>query len=297
MWEEMAKLIDSGLTEKVSDAIAPFKERTENVEKNQLVMKEQVDLIIEQMKTVTEKLSSNSGQANLAPTWAQFVASDNSEQNRQQDRVWVGAEQQGAGWRGGVGDHHQDQVREIISLGRRTVGLFKIDQEDVERMRQEQYGGAQSEEEEWQLAVQEYLRCELKLDSNTRRTMEIEQIFPPYSGDFRHLWVTFKNESSVARIFERTRIMRPGSRIINYFPKQFKDRAKVIKDIEKEIRGDGSQVQTRIKVGLSDLELWKKARDGNHRWQRVTLPRNLPPVDLGMTAGSLDLDAMSPPPG
>ena len=29
----------------------------------------------------------------------------------------------------------------------------------------------------------------------------------------------------------------------------------------------------------------------------MTLPRNLPPVDLSMTGGSLDLDAMSPPPG
>ena len=214
--EEMARMIDSGLTEKVSEAMAPFKERTENVEKNQLVMKEQVDLIMEQMKTVTEKLSSDSGQGNTVPTLAQIVASEHSDQSRQfnprlrqQDRSWEGAEQQGAGWRGGVGDQHQDQVREIISLGRRTVGLFKIDQGDLERMRQEQYGGAQSEEEEWQLAVQEYLRCELKLDSDTLRTMEIEQIFPPYSGDFRHLWVTFKNESSVARIFERTRIMRP----------------------------------------------------------------------------------------
>ena len=91
--------------------------------------------------------------------------------------------------------------------------------------------------------------------------------------------------------------MRKGSRIINYIPIQFKDRAKVVRDIENEIRGDGLQFQTRVKVGLSDLELWKKAKDGNHRWERVTLPRNLPPVDLSRTVGSLDLDAMSPPPG
>ena len=103
---------------------------------------------------------------------------------------------------------HQQQVKEIVSQARRTVGLHKIDQDDLQRMRQDQFGGAKTEEEEKLLAVQEYLKCELKMDKDDLQNMEIEQIFLPFSDNPKHLYVTFKDESSVARIFERTRIMR-----------------------------------------------------------------------------------------
>ena len=33
-------------------------------------------------------------------------------------------------------------------------------------------------------------------------------------------------------------------------------------------------------MGLTDLELWKKERGMNHKWERVVLPRNLPPIDI-----------------
>ena len=39
------------------------------------------------------------------------------------------------------------RVAEIIELARRTVGLHKIDRDDLARMRLEQYGGATTEEE------------------------------------------------------------------------------------------------------------------------------------------------------
>ena len=110
--------------------------------------------------------------------------------------------------------------------------MNKIDRADLERMRNQQYGGAKTEEEEKLFAVREYLKCELKLDSDTLKNMEIENIFAPSIADPNYLFVTFKNESSVARIFEKTRIMRFGSRIINYIPVQFKYRAKAVREIE-----------------------------------------------------------------
>ena len=47
------------------------------------------------------------------------------------------------------------------------MGLYRIDQADLEKMRQEQYGGAKTPDEEKLLAVQEYLKLELKLDTRT----------------------------------------------------------------------------------------------------------------------------------
>ena len=86
-------------------------------------------------------------------------------------------------------------------------------------MRLSQYGGATNREEEQLLAVQEYLRCELKIDSEMQQSMEIENIFPALGENPTHMYVTFKQESSVMRIFEKTRIMRRGSRIVNFIPR------------------------------------------------------------------------------
>ena len=57
------------------------------------------------------------------------------------------------------------------------MGLFRIDQADLARMRQEQYGGAKTPEEERVLAVKEYLKAELKIDSKNIDRMVIEKTF------------------------------------------------------------------------------------------------------------------------
>ena len=138
-------------------------------------------------------------------------------------------------------------------------------------MRQTQFGGATNVEEEKLLAVQEYLRCELKIGNEVQQTMEIENIFPAFGVNPTHLYVTFKQESSVTRIYEKTRIMRHGSRIINFVPRQFKDRSRAIGEIEYKLRKE-ENYQTRLKMGMQDLELWKKVRGMNSRWERVLLP-------------------------
>ena len=190
---------------------------------------------------------------------------------------------------------HDRQVAEIIDHARRTVGLFKIDNDDLKRMRLEHFGGAKSEEEEKQLAVKEYLRCELKFDISEIDDMEVENIFIPAKdkGEPQSLNVTFKSVSSVSKIYEKTRIMRKESRVINYIPRQFQDRLFAISNLDYNIRSDKTY-QTRIKMGIQDLELHKKLR-GSKKWERVPLPSNLPPVDLSDRPAPVLSD--SPPPG
>ena len=59
------------------------------------------------------------------------------------------------------------------------MGLQRIDALDLQRQRQDQYGGAKTEEETKLLAVREFLRLETKIDTRTIDTMEIERIFAP----------------------------------------------------------------------------------------------------------------------
>jgi hypothetical protein len=102
---------------------------------------------------------------------------------------------------GGVQQQHGDEYQQAVSLSRRTVGLQTIDAFDLKRQRQEQYGGAKTEEEERLLAVREFLSLETKIDSRTLDEMKIERISAPAKGEKECLYVTFKQESSVTKIF------------------------------------------------------------------------------------------------
>ena len=286
--DEIKKIINSSIGEKVKEAVAPFEEKTETVVKVQDEMKQQMNSFMNQMKDLQERVSkvdagSYPPAVDSGSVMAGGVFSGSSAGRAKTLEISAGVPS-------------SDQALEIISLSRRTVGLHSIDEGDLERMKQQQFGGATNEEEEKLYAVQEYLRCELKLTSEILAAMEIEKIFTPPGRDTKYLFVTFKNESSLTRIFEKTRIMRKGSRIINYIPAQFRDRARAIGDIEYELR-HRENFQTRIKMGLKDLELWKKVRGMNQRWERVDLPSNLPPVDMNVTADRPDLESLSPPPG
>ena len=87
--------------------------------------------------------------------------------------------------------------------------------------------------------------------------------------------------------------MRKGSRIINYIPEQYKDRARAISELEYNLREE-EKCQTRVKMGWTDLELSKKVR-GTRKWEKVILPEGLPEINLSGSSGKAD--SWSPPPG
>ena len=278
--EEIAKLIDKKIDEKVEKAIAPFKDKNDKVEQVQLEMKEQVSHLLEQMELVQEKLK-NSESVGSNPTWAEAVVlGQNRAKQKDTSSMTPG--------------NLSEELRSITSLSRRTVGLQKIDQDDLIRMRQEQFGGAKSEEEEQMLAVQEFLLYELKLPKTTTSRMQIERIFPPVGKENpQWLYVTFKEEASVKKIFEKTRIMRKDSRILTYIPKEFHSRFQAIRDIGNTLRFE-QQCKTRIKMGSTDLQLHKKDRESG-RWQLVQLPADLPSIEFGCSP--VKPDSGSPAPG
>ena len=273
--EEMVKLMNSCVEQKMSEMVVPLKERTDKVEKVQLEMQGQMNRLMEQMKVVKEKLDEG-------PTQVESGIG-------QADRLQViagGAKQatSGASINPSEGaSEHGKEIRDIISHSRRTIGLQKIDRHDVARMRQEQFGAAANDDEEKLFAVREYLELEIKIPKTTVEKMEIERIFTPVSAgdDYQWLYVTFRSEASVHKIYEKTRIMRKESRILNYIPREFHSRFEAIRDIGNSIR-ISEKCKTRIKMGYMDLQLHKK-EGSQGRWELVPLPSHLPAVELGIS--------------
>ena len=125
--------------------------------------------------------------------------------------------------------------------------------------------------------------------------MYVEKMFYTTSDNPECLFVTFKNRSSVSKIYEKTYIMRKESRVKNYIPKQFRDRARAMGEFEFNLRQEGN-CRTKIKMGLHDLQLFKKEKYSK-KWELVPLHgTDLPPVDLG-SWGSPRAESTSPPPG
>ena len=277
--QEIRNMIIDGVKEEVKKAIAPIKDRQDSLEEAQAGMRDQFTDLLDQVKVLTTKLSAPSG---TAPSSWPAPLGPYSGQSHTGARV----------------EDYQDidtEIAEIIDHARRTIGLYKIDAADLARMREARYGGPTTEDEEKALAVKEYLVYELKIGEDDVNDMEIENIFVP-AKDMDHpqsLNVTFKQYSSVSKIYEQTRIMRRESRINNYFPRQFKDRLRTKSEFDYNLRQD-KRLQTRIKMGVMDLELHRKLR-GTSRWERVNLPDNLPPVDLSSRPATQT--PTSPPPG
>ena len=291
--EEMVKLMNKCMEEKVSEIVAPIEKRTDKVEQVQSEMKDQMEILIEQMKVVNDKLDRGSGVV---------AESGQGQMNRVKPIITEimsgGSGQPTSDTAGGpgTGDSRQGkEIREIISHSRRTVGLQQIDKYDLVRMRQDQFGGAVNEEEEKLFAVKEYLHLEIKISKATIEKMEIERIFTPaFAGeDHKWLYVTFKSEASVQKIYEKTRVMRKESRILNYIPREFHTRFEAIRDIGNSIRLS-ENCKTRIKMGFMDLQLHKK-EGSQGRWELVPLPTDLPPVEVGISPKKAD--SGSPAPG
>ena len=275
--KELQEMISMGVKKEVEISIQPIKEKQAGIESEQETIKKQFSEVLEEVKEIKTQLQSfslNSGSFPSLPKPKALL--------KEFDAVQEKAPQvQGGHGEEGHGEDLQEKIRNVISTARRTVGLHRIDSGDLVRMRQEQYGGAKTEAEEKLLAVHEFLKCELKLCSESIDTMEIENIFPPARNDPDCLYVTFKHGSSVARIFERTRCMRKAARILNFIPPEFQERYHDIRDIEYNLRQE-ENCQTRVKVGLKDLELSTKVR-GTGSWMRVPLPPGLAAVDLSRT--------------
>ena len=278
--EEMIKLVENSIGDKVDKLIEPYKERTERVEKGQSDLKEQVGMLMEQMKSVNEILSGNTQRVQSSSTVTM------SEAVKRQSLTPRPIQQD-------AGNYQEVKNQELISLSRRTVGLQRIDRRDIQRMYQDQYGGATSEEEARMLAVKEYLKLELKLSEGTIQEMEIERIFTPAREDPEWLYVTFRYEASVSRIFEKTRIMRKNSRIMTYIPKEYRNRFEAIRDLGNKLRLE-EDCKTRIKMGYKDLQLHRKDRSSG-KWELVSLPAEFPPVNFGISPEKVQ--SGSPAPG
>ena len=139
--EELRQLI-SGVKSDVEAAIKPIKEKQAELEVAHADIQKGFSDLVAEVKDMQKQLAN---QAHIPPT------QENQPRNgpmsySQAAQVAVGRHAHDHHVQAGEGEvvkeSIEDKLGSIVSLGRRTVGLFKINKENLTRMRKAQYGGA-----------------------------------------------------------------------------------------------------------------------------------------------------------
>ena len=158
--EEIRKMIADGVKDEVQKNILPIQARQDALDSAQAGMSEKLSEVMGIVNDLKSRVDAGQSTARLVVSTGTISGSNNSQQSVNRD----------------IGQPSDNKLSELINLSRRTVGLSRIDKDDLIRMRQAQYGGATNEQEEKSLAVKEFLKCELKISEDDIKKMIIENI-------------------------------------------------------------------------------------------------------------------------
>ena len=242
------ELINKVVTDKVLALVEPVCRRQEKLEEDFEAMQKKVEQLTEQLNHL--KYNKNEFEQK------EEVMSSNSSKEvyKKQGEAVI-----------------HEEVREIISNARKTVGLHCIPQEGLnEKLRE----GAKDEDEAMLLLVKEYMQKEMKVDEEAVQELDIEKVFAPAAKEnWNTLYIKFTSESSVSKLYSYARNLKNHMRLVPYIPKQFFSKYKELESQAYQLRHSGSKYKTRVKMGVSDLVLYKrKPEEGSWKIHQSSSP-------------------------
>ena len=244
------EMIDNGVNAEVITAIEPLCQRQKKLEDDQKSLQDKFDEMLEML--------------------ADFKKKDSKD-----DPCLVDRREE---FNDDVIEERTASTEELAAAARRTIGLQCIYPEDVGR--QMRLNGARDETEARLFAAKEYLWCEMKVGGEVFDGLEVEKIFPPAKENWNTLYVEFTSETSVSILYNYSRNLRKNQRLVPYIPKQFYSRYRTLESAAYNLRHSDVKYKTRVRMGSTDLVLWKK-KPSESFWTPVQLPTTgLSQVDL-----------------
>ena len=158
------------------------------------------------------------------------------------------------------------RIANIISQGKRVIGLCPIDQSDLETEKEH----FQNEQDVMISAAYTFFIEDMSIPKSTLDKMKIIRAFrPATSAESDKLYVEFESEIS-ANVVRRYRTnLAPGVRIFPWFSPALYERYKALEEEAYQLRKVKSPShQTNIRYEVNDIALYKRL-DRNHRWTKV----------------------------
>ena len=236
------EMIQKGVRAEVLAAMEPICRRQEKLEEEQKCLRDKLERMAEEMKNL--KVADQETAIKEVNDLENYTKIDKDDEN--------------------------EEKKKIISSARRTVGLFKIKQADVNKHVQL---GSEDENEAMLQAVKAFMVEEMKVNEEEASELHIEKVFPPARADWSILYVRFVSESSVHKLYSHTRNMKATLRLVPYIPKQFYTKYRELESQAYQLRHCEVKYKTRIKMGTSDLILYKRESSSNS-WSIVTHTQN-----------------------
>jgi hypothetical protein len=178
------------------------------------------------------------------------------------------------------------QERVILEKARRTVGLGPIYKEHVEMEMKAGSGWrgelAANEEQAMWGAFKTMLRS-LRLTNAEIDSMEMVRTFRPRRENSNIVYVELKERESVMKIYGVARYLLRGQTLCNHIPPEFHERYSAMERVCYEWRQERKE-RTRIRIGESGLEVWRKSGPTYNRVPEAELGK-LPEVELNARRG------------
>ena len=171
---------------------------------------------------------------------------------------------------------------EILERARRTLGFGPIRKEDVERQFKEcgRFGIASNEDDAKIKAVMELMLLDMKISKTELQKMEIIKVFAPRREGSEMLYCEFRNLSSAYNVYKQTRVMRRGTNISPFIPKEFYERYRAMQEVCYRWRREEGY-RTKVRMGRKGLEVWRKIGDEmEYSEVAVNSLGELPPVTM-----------------
>jgi hypothetical protein len=262
---EMKELIMNGVHKEVEAAVLPIKERQLHIEQEQVIMKEQLSNLFQEIEKVKEKMEfpqlPSTKQPRLAPLGSpKYSSLEKTIVNNLHKAI----------------DRNPWKTRQIATETRKILGLNKITKEDVERV--SRISGAQDEDSAYLATAKEYFSQEIRIGEDIFNSLNVKQVFPPAKENWDTLYVVFESKRDVNTIYNYARNLQKNQRLVRYIPHQFYERYRAMEADAYLLRHSESKFKTRIKMGINDLVLYK--RQGSESWSTVSCSSEWPAVNL-----------------
>ena len=176
----------------------------------------------------------------------------------------------------------ESKKNEILERARRTLGFGPIRKEDVERQFKEcgRFGIANNEDDAKIKAVMELMLLDMKISKTELQKMDIIKVFAPRREGSEMLYCEFRNISSAYNVYKQTRVMRRGTNISPFIPKEFYERYRAMQEVCYRWRKEEGY-RTKVRMGRKGLEVWRKIGD-EMEYSEVVVDSlgELPPVNM-----------------
>ena len=200
-----------------------------------------------------------------------------------------------------LNDHQRNLIEEAIKESARIIGFSPITEQmkniEAEKIRKNgQLDGNRDKSALYETAtknlVDKFMRNKLKMDANTRRLINIVQIYSSQSDNSPTIYIKCKSDEDVSTITSHAHnLPRPdrdtiADTLVPHIPKILYQRYKACEKLLWQYRkSDQGNIQTNLRLGRYDFLLRSRTKGDPTPWKFITpirIPNTFPKPELNL---------------